>query len=174
MGNSQSQLYSGTRVIARAERTFSLRHGAATHAAAKTARIPHGKTQHVSGMSPRSDRLTFVKLRYLYRLHPQGSWRGLTAPPPRLCSAKHCFRGLLMTLARSCRYPGLPPVFCTQNAALALLVPEDAALPRGGVSSSLIPMPHARSARQQARPCRSPGSLRSLPPAITAILSSTL
>ena len=41
----------------------------------------------------------------------------------RLRSAKHCFRDLLMTLDRRCRY-SLSLAFCAENAALALRAPS--------------------------------------------------
>ena len=55
----------------------------------------------------------------------------------RLRSARHCFRDLLMTLDRRCRY-SLSLAFCAENAALALRapsMPHDHAA--GGVISAL-------------------------------------
>ncbi len=87
---------------------------AAISIAAKTARVPHGQRHHVSaaGSLARSC--------------------GCAARRPR--SARHCFRDLLMTLDRLCRY-SLPLAFCAENAALALRAPQDAALPCGGGAS---------------------------------------
>ena len=89
---------------------------AAISIAAKTARVPHGQRHHVSaaGSLARSC--------------------GCAARRPR--SARHCFRDLLMTLDRLCRY-SLSLAFCTENAALALRTPQDAALPCGGGHRSM-------------------------------------
>lgn len=72
-------------------------------AAAKAARVPHGrKTACVHG------RITcaFVKRRFT-----------------RLRSAKHCFRNLSTAPDRLCRY-SLPLAFYAENAALALRYPS--------------------------------------------------
>ena len=76
---------------------------AAISIAAKTARVPHGQRHHVSaaGSLARSC--------------------GCAARRPR--SARHCFRDLLMTLDRLCRY-SLPLAFRAENAALALRAPS--------------------------------------------------
>ena len=55
----------------------------------------------------------------------------------RLRSARHCFRDLLMTLDRRCRY-SLSLAFCAENAALALRAPLHAALPCGGGRRSML------------------------------------
>ena len=97
---------------------------AAISIAAKTARVPHGQRHHVSaaGSLARSC--------------------GCAARRPR--SARHCFRDLLMTLDRLCRYP-LPSAFRAENAAFALRAPT---------------MPHAHAAggrRFMARCVRASG-----------------
>ena len=66
------------------------------------------------------------------------------APPKGSRSARHCFRDLLMTLDRLCRYP-LPSAFRAENAAFALRAPT---------------MPHAHAAggrRFMARCVRASG-----------------
>ena len=88
---------------------------AAISIAAKTARVPHGQRHHVSaaGSLARSC--------------------GCAARRPR--SARHCFRDLLMTLDRLCRY-SLPLAFRAENAALALRAPS---MPHDHAAGSIAP-----------------------------------
>ena len=67
----------------------------------------------------------------LMQEHVDGPARGA-----RFRSANPFFRDLLMTLDRLCRY-SLSLAFCTENAALALRTPQDAALPCGGGHRSM-------------------------------------
>ena len=57
----------------------------------------------------------------------------------RLRSARHCFRDLLMTLDRRCRY-SLSLAFCAQNAVPALRAspPCRMTMRQGGVISALL------------------------------------